>query len=486
MNKIFQNERWYYLFLLVLVCIPLFQHLGALPIRLWDESRLAINAYEMYHSGNYITTTFNGAPDMWNTKPPLMIWCQVFFMKLFGVNEWAIRLPSALAALFTCVVIMLISVRYVKNFWFGFICVLVLVTSRGYVGPHATRTGDYDALLTFFITLGSFSFFIFLENLKAKYLYLFFFSMGLAVLTKSSAALLILPGLFVYTAFKKKIIFLLKNKHFYVGLLLFLICAGAFYLLREMSNLGYVNAVITNEFGRRFLDTLESHKQSFWFYLINLFDHRFIIWAFFLPFGIIIGLRSKDDRIKSVTIFSVITALSYFLIISSAQTKLSWYVVPMYPVLSILVAVSIFHIFSRLKEKEKLKYKALPYIFLCVVFIFPYSQIVYKTYQKKGYIQNEEMYGSSYYLRDLLYGKIQNDDFSIIYDDVFTHGQFYLLQLLEQGKNISLKESNRIEIGEIVFISQFEVKKFVEENYDYNLVGMYCNSVFYEIVGEKK
>jgi len=58
---------------------------------------------------------------MWNTKPPLMIWCQVISMKLLGINEWAIRLPSALAALFTCAIIMLIAVRYVKNFWFGFI-----------------------------------------------------------------------------------------------------------------------------------------------------------------------------------------------------------------------------------------------------------------------------------------------------------------------------------------------------------------------------
>ena len=168
MVRTFFKEYWLYLLLFLLILFPLFQHLNVLTIRLWDESRLAINAYEMYYHGNYLIPTFDGAPDMWNTKPPLMVWLQVFFMKIFGVNEWAIRLPSALAALFTCILLMFIAVRYVKNFWFGFICVLVLITSRGYVGEHASRTGDYDALLAFFTTLSCLSFFVFLGNSKVK------------------------------------------------------------------------------------------------------------------------------------------------------------------------------------------------------------------------------------------------------------------------------------------------------------------------------
>jgi len=136
------KASWKYLLALLLIGIPIFLFLGALTIRLWDESRLAINACEMFHNGNYLVPTFDGAPEMWNTKPPLMIWLQVFSMKLLGINEWAIRLPSALAALFTCIILMFVSVRYVKNFWFGFIWALVLVTSSGYIEIHAVRTGD--------------------------------------------------------------------------------------------------------------------------------------------------------------------------------------------------------------------------------------------------------------------------------------------------------------------------------------------------------
>ena len=63
MNKEFLKNNWKYLLVLLLIFVPLFQHLGSLTIRIWDESRLAINAYEMYHHGNYLIPTFNGEPD---------------------------------------------------------------------------------------------------------------------------------------------------------------------------------------------------------------------------------------------------------------------------------------------------------------------------------------------------------------------------------------------------------------------------------------
>ena len=480
------KNSWKYLLLLLLLCFPLFLFLGALSIRLWDESRLAINAYEMYHSGNYLIPTFNGEPDMWNTKPPLMIWCQVIGMKLLGINEWAIRLPSALAALFTCAIIMLIAVRYVKNFWFGFICTLVLVTTSGYVEIHTTRTGDYDALLTLFLTLSSFSFFLFLENSKTKYLYLFFISMIFAVLTKSVAAFMIVPGLFIYSIAQKKLFLLLKNKHLYIGLLFFIMGASGYYFLREIYNPGYIKAVMGNEFGGRFLNTLEEHHRNFWYYFEHLFSNRFLIWVLFLPCGIFVGLRNKNLRIKKLTLFSSIMAFAYLLVISSAQTKLAWYVVPVYPFFAFIVGIFIYHIFLRIKEKKTLKHKALPFIFLGLIFIAPYGFIVGKLYQQKRQTWNKDDYGVCYYLRDILHDKIRQDNFTVLYDGYFAHGYFYLLPLQKQGKNISLKNAHDdVENGEVVLISQSEVKDFLEEHYDLKTLEESQIIGLYEVVGKK-
>jgi 4-amino-4-deoxy-L-arabinose transferase-like glycosyltransferase len=481
MKSILKNS-WKYLLLLLLISLPLFLHLDFLTIRLWDEARVAINAQEMVHSGNYLVPTYHGEPDLWNSKPPLMLWCQVFFMKLMGVNEWSVRLPSALAALFTCAIIMLIAVRYVKNFWFGFFCVLVLITSRGYTCyHHSARTGDYDALLALFLILANFAFFIFFENSKTKYLYLFFLSLSLAVLTKSAAALLIIPGLFIYVVFQRKLLFLLKNKHLYIGLAIFFITVGGYFFLRENYNPGYGKAIWENEFGGRFFDTIENHHHSFWYYFGNLFDHRFIIWIFFVPFGIYFGLTNRDTRIKNLTFFSSIIILTYLLFISSAQTKLSWYIMPMYPFLAVLVGVCIYHIFSILKGKAKFKHKALPYIVAGLIFVAPYTIIITSL---KAKFPNHD-YEVCNYLRNIIQGKIEKDDFCILHEGVFFHGEFYINLLHKQGKNIALKNREHLKTGEVVLISQDVIKKYLEENYEYVVLEEYNEIEFYKIAGEK-
>ena len=183
-----------YFVLAALIYMPVFGHLDTLPVRLYDEGRRAINAYEMLHNGNLIVPHVYGEPDMWGTKPPVLVWLQALHMKVIGVNELAVRLPVAIAAFLTLVLIMAFSVKYLKSFWYGFIAVVVLITSQGYIGYHAARTGDYDALLAFFTTLGALMFFTFCETRKYKYLYLFFIATTLAVLTKGVAGLFFPAG----------------------------------------------------------------------------------------------------------------------------------------------------------------------------------------------------------------------------------------------------------------------------------------------------
>ena len=88
---------------ILLAYFPVFLHLEFLPIRVWDESRLANNAYEMFKNGNFLVPHFEGTPDMWNTKPPLMVILQVLCCKVFGIRELSIRLPSAIAGFLTAV-----------------------------------------------------------------------------------------------------------------------------------------------------------------------------------------------------------------------------------------------------------------------------------------------------------------------------------------------------------------------------------------------
>ncbi len=235
--------------MLLLVAVPIFGHLDELPIQLWDESRLIENALEMNHNGNYIVTKFAGQPDMWNTKPPFLIWLQVICIKLLGMNELAVRLPSALAALATCLLIYWLLAKKFKAPWLGVISCVILVSSAGYVRMHGTRSADYDSMLTLFITACSIYYYLYLEEAKGKYLTYTIVCLILACLTKGIAGLMVTPALLLYTLYKKKLLVLLKDKRFYAGLAGFGIFVLGYYLLREHYNPGYIQAVQDNELG---------------------------------------------------------------------------------------------------------------------------------------------------------------------------------------------------------------------------------------------
>ena len=54
-------------------------------------------AREILLTGNWIVMHLNGAP--WYIQPPLYFWIAAIFAKIFGVGEFALRLPSALATI---------------------------------------------------------------------------------------------------------------------------------------------------------------------------------------------------------------------------------------------------------------------------------------------------------------------------------------------------------------------------------------------------
>jgi len=357
-----------------------------MPMKLWDESRLANNAIEMLQNGNWLVPHFEGAPDMWNTKPPLLIWVQVIFMKILGCNELALRLPSALAGLGTILLVFFFCKKILHNKTLGYIASLVLVTTSGYVTEHVTRTGDYDAFLIFWMTLSSFLIFIWANKEdsveKNKLLYFIATSFALAVLTKGIAGLMILPGVFIYLLLEKKLIPLLKNKHAYFAFFCFLFLAGGYYFLREQVNPGYLQAVWENELGGRYLAPLEGNEKEFSFYFRKMFEGRFTPWLYFIPFSLLISFYEKGINSKVVKILLCISFF-YLLVISFSKTSLIWYDAPVFPLLAIVVAVGI----ERLLESIKYfmfttitKISLLTFLFLLAIFGQPYFSRISESY----------------------------------------------------------------------------------------------------------
>ena len=483
------NKYFKYILLAALIYMPIFGHLDTLPFRIWDEARRAMNAFEMLNNGNFLVTYFEGKPDMWGTKPPLLIWIQVLFMKLIGVNELAVRLPSAFAAFFTCITILIFSLRYIKQFWFGFIAILVLITAQGYISEHGTRTGDYDALLTLFTTLSGLLFFAFCETRKNKFLYFFFMFTALAVLTKSIAGLFFVPALVIYALWQRKFLLLFKNKHFYFGLFIFLVLVMGYYLLREAYNPGYIAAVQENELGGRYFKAIESHKQGFWFYYENFITSQWSSWYLLFPCGVVLGLLHRDDKIRRIAIFSSVMVLIFFMVISSSPTKLRWYDVPMYPFLSILIAVFVYYIFDLLRNvnwiNKSLKYNATPFIFVFLISIAPYRKIIDKTYLPEEYAWDIDFYEIGYFLRHAIKGTQNVDGYYLLLKEYNTPVKVYLKILQDKGVDIILKDWKHLDDGDKVIAFEKEVKQYIDKHYAYEVIQKKEYVVTYKVLNRK-
>src|SRR5258705_13777741 len=78
------------------VLASFFLMLGAAPLFDVDEGAFSQATLEMFQLQDFLSTYLNGAPRY--DKPILVYWLQAASVALFGVREWAFRLPSALCA----------------------------------------------------------------------------------------------------------------------------------------------------------------------------------------------------------------------------------------------------------------------------------------------------------------------------------------------------------------------------------------------------
>ncbi|MCB0806818.1 MAG: glycosyltransferase family 39 protein [Bacteroidales bacterium] len=473
--------------LLIIAYFPVFLHLENLSIREWDEARRSVNAYEMYQDGNYLVQRFEGQVDMWNTKPLLLNWLQALGMHIFGPGELALRLPSAIAAYLLIIGLLFFTNKYTKTYWFGIFTVLVLITANGYIQKHATRTGDYDSLLTMFTTFYCLAFFSYFEFRRTWILYLAFILLTFAVLTKGVMGLFFAPGLLLYIILRRELIGLLKNKHLYFGMLIFTFLTLGFYLLRESVTPGYLEAVYNNELGGRYLQVVEEHKEGYWFYLQILYDTFFKEWFWFIPLGLIAGFFVRVKQIRRLTLFSFVMIITYFLVISSSQTKLYWYGTPMYPFLAMICAVFIYFIFTLIRDRVKFVPAWANVLILAILvgglYFRPYKKVVSRIYNEQAGSWEQATFEMQYFLRNAIENKTDLQDYGIIHEGHTVPLMLYVYQLNEKGMNLTFMKKEDLHKGNHVISDQKHVQEYIEGNYNFKILYTGINLKIYEITG---
>lgn len=139
------------------IVLFLFLNLGSGSLRFWDEGLSAMRTLHMYEKGFSFTVYLQGAPDF--NKPPLYYWMALPFYKLLGPSLLAVRLPSALMALGTFMLVWQLAGQLTKSAWGSiFACATLLLNAHW---MNYARVGMLESGISFFllaaIAFGGFS-----------------------------------------------------------------------------------------------------------------------------------------------------------------------------------------------------------------------------------------------------------------------------------------------------------------------------------------
>ena len=182
----FGNEKLRIALLVAVACLSFFAGIGRAPLFNKDEGAFCEATREMLVSGNYLMTYLNGEPRY--DKPILIYWLQALSVKLFGLSEFAFRLPSSITASLWALALYLFARRRFgaeTAFWAAFF--LMTSAQVTVIGKAAIA----DALLNLCIAVTMFSLWLYYERNDTTHLYAAAIAMALGMLTKGPVAVLI-------------------------------------------------------------------------------------------------------------------------------------------------------------------------------------------------------------------------------------------------------------------------------------------------------
>ena len=314
-------------------------------------------ARNMLQSGDWVTARLDGIAYL--EKAPLKYWTIAVSFLVFGVHDWAARIPLALAAVALC----WLTARF--GLWAfgwrgGLYSGLALACSVGLF--LFTRILIPDAMLTLAITAALWSLLRITDETEphpTRWAYLMWAAMGTGLLLKGMIATLIPAAaglLYLYFAgllFRRATWTRLRP---FSGILLLLAIAAPWHVVATLRNPPYFDFTMHSERG--------SYHGFFWFYFINEQVLRFLnlryprdyntvprlyFWLFHLlwlfPFSLYFPAAFKlsyrsPDRASRARLMALCWA-GFVLVFFTFSTTQEYYSMPAYPAMALLLGSAI-------------------------------------------------------------------------------------------------------------------------------------------------
>lgn len=364
---------------IISICI-IFNNLGSSTFFDWDESHYGEVALEILKSGDWIVLTYGGQPDL-IAKPPLGTWLMAISFKIFGVTEFALRFWSAFFGAATILLVYYFG-KEIENRCTGIYAALFLLTTTGFIGYHGARTGDYDAIFAFFITLSLYFFYLSLKRENRKFLIGTFAAMALAVLVKGVIGLfpLIIIGIYLlYFGNLKETFF---KRETYYAIFSFCLLVFPLFAYRFIMGAEYFKTIYEYDMLKRFIEPVEGHvgDASFYFSVLYYSFGQILFLLIIVVYFYSTYLMFKKNKPASLLIIWISIIFIFFTV---ARTKIFWYIMPIYPALSLLTGYNA-DILQRHVKIEKKSFFILVLIFM----IIPVLSIIELT--QSSYIEPQQ------------------------------------------------------------------------------------------------
>ncbi len=324
--------------------------LGAFGLTGADEPRYAQIAREMLSRHDWIVPTLNGAP--WLEKPALLYWKMMNSYAIFGVSDWAARIPAAFHA--TAVVFGIFF--FMRRFRFAseLDAAMIAASSAGMIGFG--RGASTDMLVSAPFALAMMCWWTWRQTNKKLWLLIFYGLLGVGALAKGPVA----PALAVlvvgaYAVLRRDGKIFVRSLSL-IGFLLFFAIVLPWYLAVQHQVPQFFRVFFIEHNFERFGTNLYQHSQPFWYY-IPVFLLATVPWTLFAVPALIdagrnawkrwrIDSRSTnpepttvdsnaDDGLPSFLFIWIIVPIVFF---SISRAKLPGYILPSIPAAALLTA----------------------------------------------------------------------------------------------------------------------------------------------------
>jgi 4-amino-4-deoxy-L-arabinose transferase-like glycosyltransferase len=312
--------------------------LGAAPFHTKGEPREAVVVADILQRGEWILPRRN-AVDL-PAKPPLFHWLAALASQgLGGISELAVRLPSALQSL-GAALLLLIAASVLYGARCGLLASLTLLTSFEWL--RAATSARVDMTLAFGLTCTFIGLLLLRHQERMIWRFLVYVGLTWAVLAKGPVGIALPILQVVLICLLDRSTELLRRLRPVRGLVVVLILAGTWYgLATAQGGYDFFAKQILDENVYRFLGSRNltgGHRHSA-LYLAAMLVVGFLPWSLFLPILVRDAQRREERPRPDPRRFVVTWVVVVFAFYAIPASKRGVYLLPLYPALSLLLAI---------------------------------------------------------------------------------------------------------------------------------------------------